>query len=107
MTLSNIDVRKTLGKSIEIESLDEFTQDERQIYTQLMFRAMFSFSDDHYRWTLGALEETEWEDTLALLRSGYISFKAFRMWWDQVGTRFYGPRFVNFMNSEIKDAGSS
>lgn len=104
IVLSNPDARNALFKSYEINSLDELTEDELRLFMQLMARTVMHFSDDHYRHTLGVLEQSEWEESLALLRSAYISNRAFQLWWELLGKSFFGPRTVNFVNAEIENA---
>lgn len=102
--LTNPEVSKTLTKSFEIDRLEEFTEDEYRIFGTLMLRAMFSFSDDHYRYSLGVLEQEEWGESLALLRVSYTSSSAFQQWWKETGTQYFGQRFINLINDEVRNA---
>jgi len=98
----NEKVRNTWMSGIESEAgYDALSDDERLVFALLVQKALRGISDDHYRFTIGLLEEEEWNEMLYVFRTFYVSKPGFRHHMKNLEEEIWNARFKTFVNDEI------
>ncbi len=81
LVLTDSNIRDIYTRFAAGEDLSDLSPEDIKLLEGITIRSMYIFSDDHYRYQLGLLDESEWHESLLLLRAIFIQSADFRLWW--------------------------
>jgi len=71
-------------------------------FSNMLLKAFWFFSAQHFQFRLGTLAESEWEEVNAPIHY-YLSGPGVQAWWSSLGRASFGPEFRDFIDAEIAE----
>jgi len=104
------DFLKTLIESPEIndifvrgrDNIELLSSEEFYRFSNMAFQAFSFFSASRFQHSSGVLSASDWFEHLAIIRF-WLRGKGCQQWWNRLGIHMYGPDFVAFIDSELKN----
>jgi hypothetical protein len=105
------DFLRTLIESPEIndvfirgrDNIESLSSEEFYRFSNMAFQSFSFFSASKFQHSSGSLSESDWYEHLAIVRF-WLRGKGCRQWWERLGVHMYGPDFVAFIDSELREA---
>ena len=84
------------------DSPEELSEKDLIRFRRLMLRGFWYFSAQHHQYTVGAIGDDEWAESLVIVRS-YIKHRGVQEWWsDGHGRDYFSPSFADFLDEEVE-----
>jgi hypothetical protein len=83
------------------------SHDELIRFTNIQYIAFVNLESQYRAWRAGALSDTEWSASDALIQNVYLSSDASLDYWRVLGRGWHGVDFVRFIDEKIRALGKA
>jgi hypothetical protein len=82
------------------KDLGSLPREDYYRFSNLAFQACSFFSAGYFQYRQGAVSESDWFESWAVLQF-WLRGSGFQQWWGSVGKHMFGPDFVAFIEAEM------
>jgi hypothetical protein len=83
-----------------LADLDSLSESEYYRYCNMSLKAFWFFSAGHFQYDIGALSDSDWHESRAVLLY-WLRNPGCRDWWAKLGRASFGPKFQSYVDAEI------
>jgi hypothetical protein len=83
-----------------LANLKSLSESEYYRFSNMALKAFWLFSAGHFQYRVGALSETDWHESRAVLLY-WLRHPGCQDWWAKIGRESFGPDFREYVDSEI------
>lgn len=83
-----------------LTDLDSLSESDYYRFSNMSLKAFWLFSAGHFQYRTGALSESEWYETRAVLLY-WLRRPGCQIWWTKLGRASFGPDFRDYIDAEL------